>query len=123
MKYNHFCVVDMDGVYKTFVLVKLEQGLDGKIIENVQNYKLSDGEKIVDAKKPVMRVCAESVGFVKPCWDEDAETWVEGATAEEMAAWEAEHPAPEVPEPPPSLEARVDELAEALDMILSGVTE
>ena len=39
---------------------------------------------------------AGGAGFVKPRWDEDAAAWIEGATAEELAAWEAEHPAPAV---------------------------
>ena len=41
-----------------------------------------------------MRQHAGSAGFVRPRWDEDAETWGEGASAEELAAWEAEHPDP-----------------------------
>ena len=52
---------------------------------------LVDSETTPDRKQH-----AGSTGFVRPRWDEDAEMWVEGATAEELAAWEAEHPAPVV---------------------------
>ena len=52
---------------------------------------LVDSETTPDRKQH-----AGSTGFVKPRWDEDAAAWVEGATDEELAAWEAEHPAPEV---------------------------
>lgn len=37
------------------------------------------------------------MGFIKPRWDSIG--WTEAATDEEIAAWEAEHPALEVPEP------------------------
>ena len=93
MGYKHCCVVDADGVYKTFVLVLMEQGENP---ENVQGYTLTEGERLLDAPPPGIKIQAGGVGFVKPRWDEDAAAWVEGATAEELAAWEAEHPAPVV---------------------------
>lgn len=43
---------------------------------------------------PQKKRFAGSIGFVKPRWDEGTAAWVEGATAEELAAWEAEHPDP-----------------------------
>ena len=93
MGYKHCCVVDADGVYKTFVLVLMEQGENP---ENVQGYTLTEGERLLDAPPPGIKIQAGGVGFVKPRWDEDAAAWVEGATAEELAAWEAAHPAPAV---------------------------
>ena len=93
MGYKHCCVVDADGVYKTFVLVLMEQGENP---EKVQGYTLAEGERLLDAPPPGIKMQAGGAGFVKPRWDEDAAAWVEGATAEELAAWEAAHPAPEV---------------------------
>lgn len=94
MNYKHCCVVGADGAYKTFVLVLLEQGEDGETTETVQGYKLGDGEQLLDAQPPLYKVNAGGAGFVKPRRDETAGAWVEGATAEELAAWEAEHPDP-----------------------------
>lgn len=112
MNYKHCCVVGADGAYKTFVLVLLEQGEDDETVEHVQHYKLAEGERLIDAHPPAMRPYAGAAGFIKPRWDSIA--WVEGATDEEIAAWEAEHPAPEEPEDPtpPSgdLEQRVTTL-------------
>lgn len=94
MAYKHSCVVDADGAYKTFVLVLLEQNEEGETTENVQGYKLAEGEQLIDTALPAMRQHAGTAGFIKPKWDEDTEAWVEGATAEEIADWEAEHPDP-----------------------------
>lgn len=94
MNYKHCCVVDADGAYKTFVLVLLEQGEDGETTETVQGYTLAEGERLLDVHPPIIKDHVGSPGFVCPRWDEDAETWCEGATAEELAAWEAEHPDP-----------------------------
>lgn len=54
MKYKHCCVVGLYGVYKTFVLVLLEQGEDGKTVERVQNYKLAYDEELIDVHPPAM---------------------------------------------------------------------
>lgn len=62
MKHKHCCVVDADGAYKTFVLVLLEEGEDGKIVEIVQHYKMAEGEQLIDAKPPVMRPYAGAAG-------------------------------------------------------------
>lgn len=51
---------------------------------------------------PNLREHAGDDGLVKPVWDYGAEDWAEGATAEEIAAWELEHPAP----PPTEEEVR-----------------
>ena len=90
------CVVDAGGLYRAFVTVQTEQGADGEPKETVLGYKLAEGERLIDTLPPLKRQHAGTAGFVKPRWDENDETWVEGATAEELAAWEAEHPAPEV---------------------------
>lgn len=96
MNYKHCCVVGADGAYKTFVLVLLEQGEDGETTETVQGYKMAEGQRLLDVHPPIIKAHAGSPGFVYPRWDDDAAAWVEGATTEELAAWEAEHPAPVV---------------------------
>ena len=96
MDYKHCCVVNADGVYQTFVLVLLEQNEECETTENVQGYKLAEGEQLIDTALPAMRQHAGTSGFITPKWDDDTEAWIEAATAEEIAAWEAEHPAPVV---------------------------
>lgn len=86
------CVIDAQGFYKAYVLVQTD---DEK--QTVVGYTLQAGEMLVDSDTtPDRKQHAGGAGFVRPRWDEDAAAWVEGATAEEMAAWEAEHPAPAV---------------------------
>ena len=94
MEYKHSCVVDADGVYQTFVLVLLEQNEEGETTENVQGYKLAEGEQLIDTALPAMRQHAGTAGFISPKWDGGTSAWIEGATAEEVTAWEAEHPDP-----------------------------
>ena len=114
MNYKHCCVVDIDDAYITFVLVLLEEGEGGETVENVQSYKLKDGERLIDAKPPIMRPYAGAAGYIYQRWDDDTDAWIEAATAEEIAEWEADHPAPEDPEPPigGNLEQRVTTLEE-----------
>ena len=99
MDYKHSCVIDADGNYKTLVLVLLEEGDEGETREAIQYYELLEGESLVDAAPPVMRPYAGAVGLITPRRDTDTAAWVEAATAEEIAVWEAEHPAPEPSEP------------------------
>ena len=117
MDYMHCCVVDIDDAYVTFVLVLLEQNEEGETVENVQSYKLKDGERLIDAKPPTMRPYAGAAGYIYPRWDDDTGGWIECATEEEIADWEAEHPAPEEPEDPTppggDLEGRVAALEAA----------
>ena len=94
MEYKHSCVVDADGVYQTFVLVLLEQNEEGETTENVQGYKLTEGEQLIDTAPPSMRQHAGTTGFISPKWATGTSAWIEAATAEEIAAWEAEHPDP-----------------------------
>ena len=89
-----WCVVDAGGLYRAFVTVQTEQSTDEEPKETVLGYKLVEGERLIDAAPPDKRLHTGSAGFVCPRWDEVAETWVEGATAEELAAWEDEHPDP-----------------------------
>lgn len=97
MDYKHSCVIDAQNLYKTFVLVLLAENEEGQQEEKIQYYTLQDGEQLVDTAPPVMRPYAGAVGFVSPRWDTDTAAWVEAASAEEIAAWDAEQPEP--PEP------------------------
>ena len=86
------CVVDAKGFYRAYVLVQVDNGG-----QTVIGYKLQASEMLIDSDtKPDTKQHAGSTGFVKPRWDEDAKAWVEGVTDEELAVWEAEHPAPAV---------------------------
>lgn len=101
---KHCSVIDAVGRHVTYVLVKirdkpLEDG-GTEQVEEVQNYTLKDGEQLVDASPPVMRQHAGSVGYIAPVWD--GSDWQETATADEIAAWEKAHPAPEVKPAPKS---------------------
>lgn len=96
METTYRCVITEKNRYKGIVL--LTQG-DGTI-----GYTLTDGERIIDALPPTIKYHAGGAGFVHPCWDEDASAWVEGASAEEIAAWEADHPAPEIVRKPTAAE-------------------
>ena len=89
---KYFCVVDANGFYSAYVLARV----DGEKID-VIGYNMQDGERLVESQTaPDRKLHAGSSGFVKPRWDAAAAAWVEGATAEELAAWEAAHPAPAV---------------------------
>ena len=101
---KHCSVVDAEGRHVTYVLVKirdkpLEDGTTEQV-EEIQNYTLKDGEQLVDAQPPVMRQHAGSTGFLSPIWG--GSDWQETATADEIAAWEQAHPAPEVKPAPKS---------------------
>ena len=101
---KHCSVIDAEGKHVTYVLVKirdkpLEDGGTERV-EEVQNYTLKDGEQLIDAQPPVMRTHAGSVGYIAPVWG--GSDWQETATADEIAAWEQEHPAPEVKSAPKS---------------------
>lgn len=100
VNYAHYCVIDAQNAYKMFVLVLLEQDGTGMQKEVIQYYTLSEGERLIDAAPPVIRPYAGADGFIKPVWE--GSEWMESATNEEIAAWEAEHPAP--PSPTPSRE-------------------
>ena len=81
------CVIDAARKYITYVNVLV----DDQGVENIQNYILQEDERLIDAKPPVMRTSTATGGYLVPVWDMDISTWTEGATADELAAWEAEH--------------------------------
>ncbi|MFV0497182.1 MAG: hypothetical protein ACK5L0_03285 [Candidatus Fimivivens sp.] len=97
MSYKHACVVDADGLYVSLVLVLTEPTQDGTEQAAIQHYTLQEGDVLIDAAPPDYRAYTGAVGLVTPCWD--GATWIEAATTEEVAAWEAAHPAPEAPLP------------------------
>ena len=108
-KEKHCSVIDAEGKHVPYVLVKtrdkpLEDG-GTEQVEEVQNYTLKDGEQLVDASPPVMRQHAGSTGFLSPIWD--GSQWAESAAADEIAAWEKEHPAPEI-KPAPKTNAELE---------------
>lgn len=101
---KHCSVIDAEGRRVTYVLVKirdkpLEDG-GTEQIEEVQNYTLKDGEQLIDAQPPIMRQHAGSVGYIAPVWG--GSDWQETAAADEIAAWEQAHPAPEIKPAPMS---------------------
>ena len=102
MTYKHYCIIDAQNRYKTLVLVINEPDETGEIQERVQYYTLWEGERLIDAAPPAIRPYAGADGFIKPVWK--GSKWMESAANEEIAAWEAEHPAP--PSPTPSREDR-----------------
>lgn len=113
MKYKYSCVIAQSGAYRDYVLVLLEESANGAVSEIVQSYVMQEGEQLIGTMPPVLRGHAGTEGFVSPVWN--GKTWTEGASAKELAAWEAEHPAPETPSPPPTeteqLRADVDFIA------------
>ena len=124
MKYKHCCVIDVSNFHKTFVLVIIreQQSEEGSITEEaeVQYYALLPGETLIEVAPPVMRKYAGTAGFVRPKLDADTSSWIEGATEAEIAAWEAEHPAPELPESVPTAEERLTALEGAM-LAMMGV--
>lgn len=94
MKYRYYCVIATNGIYRAYVRAKIEQDEGEEMVETVLGYKLAEGERLIDAEPPTRKAHAGNPGFVRPRWDEDAAAWFEGATAEELTAWEAEHPDP-----------------------------
>lgn len=92
MKY--YCVIAADGIYRAYVRAQIMQSVDGMLTETILGYKLAEGEQLIDTAPPAMRQHAGTAGFIKPKWDDDPEAWIEAATAEQIAAWEAEHPDP-----------------------------
>ena len=95
MNYKHICVIDAENLYKALVLALLVQtSRDQEEAWQVQRYTLAEGEQLLDAAPPVLRPHAGAAGFVSPKWDSGTSAWVEAATEEEIAAWEAEHPDP-----------------------------
>ena len=106
---RHCSVIDAKGEFVTFVLVQThdqtnERG-ETESVQEIKSYSLKDGEQLVDAQPPVMRQHADGTGFISPVWD--GSQWAETAAADEIAAWEQEHPAPEV-KPTPKTNAELE---------------
>lgn len=99
MEYIHCCVIDSASQYKTLVLVLNEKNETGEVEARVQSYVMLPGEKLIETTPPNMRLHTGVAGFIRPGWEENAGAWAERATGEEIAAWEAEHPAPQAPGP------------------------
>lgn len=119
------CVVDADNIYVDCVEVTVVNHRDAETddIEPIlvpQHYRLKPDESLINATPPTPRLYAGWPGLVRPRWDWDAETWVEDASDTEIAAWEAEHPAPEMSEPVPDPEqpAGSSEADEILNILL-----
>lgn len=102
MDYKHMCVLDAAGYYATYVLVA-----DGV----AQYYTLTDGQILLDALPPS--------GFVRPKWD--GKGWTEGATPEEIAAWEAAHPPPPPIDPQPDPTERIAELEQQVADLTAAI--
>ena len=121
---KHCSVIDAEGKHVTYVLVKirdkpLEDG-GTEQVEEVQNYTLKDGEQLVDAQPPVMRQHAGSTGFISPIWG--GSDWREKATADEIAAWEQAHPAPEI-KPAPMTNAELEAENKLLKQQVSALAD
>lgn len=101
---RHCSVIDAKGEFVTFVLVQTHDQTNERdeteSVQEIKSYSLKDGEQLVDAQPPVMRQHAGSVGYIAPVWG--GSDWQETATADEIAAWEQEHPAPEIKPAPKS---------------------
>ena len=106
---RHCSVIDAKGEFVTFVLVQThdqtnERG-ETESVQEIKSYSLKDGEQLIDAQPPIMRQHAGSTGFLSPVWG--GSDWREKATADEIAAWEQEHPAPEI-KPAPKTNAELE---------------
>ena len=84
-------VIDATGRYVTLVQMYDPQG---NKLDYPYKFELADGERVIDADQPTMRQHAGATGFIDPVWDDDTGGWIECATEEEIADWEAEHPDP-----------------------------
>lgn len=126
MKERHCCVIDAAKKYTTFVLVQTVERpqKDGSTAEGeeILHYKLKDGETLIDAMPPVQRQHAGQTGFLAPVWDADAGEWSETATADEIEAWEQEHPAPEV-KPTPMSNAELEAENKLLKQQVSALAD
>ncbi|MFV0497503.1 MAG: hypothetical protein ACK5L0_04920 [Candidatus Fimivivens sp.] len=76
----------------------------------IQHYTLNEGETLVDAAPPTYRPYAGAEGLINPRWD-GSTAWAEAATVEDIAEWDAAHPAPD-PAPPGADEINALAIAE-----------
>lgn len=124
MDNKHSCIVDAQGHYKDIVLFWYRAvydtpplGEDGlpdwsQVTHHMEwvpeSYTLEEGDRLIDTSPPTMRPYAGAVGLICPRWSPNTSTWEEAAPAAEIAAWEAEHPAPELPGPTQQEQMRAD---------------
>lgn len=121
---KHCSVIDAKGEFVTFVLVQAhdrtnERG-ETESVQEIKSYSLKDGEQLIDAQPPIMSQHAGSVGYIAPVWD--GSDWQETAAADEIAAWEQAHPAPEVV-PTPKSNAELEQENKLLKAQLNAATE
>lgn len=113
MAYKHCCVINSVGEYITFVLQTSEKDMSGNDRYTIQNYELKPGEHLIEGIPPAIRTHAGSTGFLVPRWDSTTNQWKERADAKDIAAWEAEHPAPEpMPKQPTQGDINTQAIAE-----------
>lgn len=91
------CVVDADGYYIDIVSMYDPQG---NKLDKPYHHTPIEGERLLETDMPPRRQFAGGAGFVRPRWINSG--WIEGATDAEIAAWEAENPAPELPPKQPT---------------------
>lgn len=96
-------------------------------VEEVQYYTLAEGESLVprtdECRQPTMKVYTGAPGYIRPKWD--GAGWVEGATDEEITAWELEHPSPVIvqqPTPEEDMDALMVDHEYRLTLLELGVT-
>ena len=126
--YRTYLVIDKDNCYVDVVNASIETDPNtGAEAVTVCYREMQAGERLVETSAdwhhPSQPPYAGMPGLIKACWDGSA--WVEGATDEEITAWELAHPAPE---PPPmtmteSLLDTVSELDYRLSLHQLGIEE
>ena len=114
MSTKQFCVIDAACKYITNVFV---------IDNEIQYYAIKDGESLIDAVPPIYKQYDGDVGFIDPVWDSNTSAWVEGATEEETAAWEENHPAPIISDSEPTQLDRVEAQATYTAMMTDTLLE
>ena len=113
MDYKYSCVVDANNLYKTFVLIYLETDEDGEIRETISGYELAEGERLLEVSPPS--------NLVKPRWN--GEAWEEGATPEEIEAWEQENPPLDFPDFGPTQDQRIAALEQQVTDAQMAIAE
>ena len=76
MEYKYYSVIDKDGFYKDFVLVHFSLNETGVVTEQIDSYKLKNGECLIDAQSPG--------DMIRAWWN--GNKWQEAATSEELEA-------------------------------------
>ena len=98
--WTHMYVLDSNNIKTNFVAGDLYRNALGEERYEPERYIKKEGETFLPYdfnNQPIDRTHTGSSGFVKNKWT--GSEWVEGATPEEIAAWELDHPAPPAREP------------------------